>query len=297
MGGLFGTNYVQVINCFSTGSVSGEENVGGLVGSGSMGDTVRESFWDVQSSSQLSSAGGIGLITIQMKTKSTFTDVGWDFIGETINGTEDFWWIDEGLDYPRLWWEHFAGDKLIIVVDDFEDYNDFPGYEIWNTWIDPYNNLVNGGIVGHSIPPYTEQIIVHGGSQSMPFFYANIDDVFNSRAYRSFYPGQDWTINGADTLLLWLRGSFGSGIDAFYITVQDGTGKSQTVFNPDPNAVMEEIWTPWFIPLSDLTAAGVNLQNIISLEIGVGDKNKPSRNVSGIMYIDDICIIIKGISN
>jgi hypothetical protein len=26
-------------------------------------------------------------------------------VGETANGTEDIWWILEGKDYPRLWWE------------------------------------------------------------------------------------------------------------------------------------------------------------------------------------------------
>ena len=31
--------------------------------------------------------------------------VGWDFVDETANGTEDIWWIDEGNGYPRLWWE------------------------------------------------------------------------------------------------------------------------------------------------------------------------------------------------
>jgi hypothetical protein len=40
-----------------------------------------------------------------MQTASTFLDVGWDFIDETVNGTEDIWWILEGQDYPRLWWE------------------------------------------------------------------------------------------------------------------------------------------------------------------------------------------------
>jgi hypothetical protein len=28
-----------------------------------------------------------------------------DFVDETANGTEDIWWIDEGKDYPKLWWE------------------------------------------------------------------------------------------------------------------------------------------------------------------------------------------------
>jgi hypothetical protein len=26
-------------------------------------------------------------------------------IGETKNGTADTWWILEGKEYPRLWWE------------------------------------------------------------------------------------------------------------------------------------------------------------------------------------------------
>jgi len=30
---------------------------------------------------------------------------GWDFGGETANGMQDIWWILEGKDYPRLWWE------------------------------------------------------------------------------------------------------------------------------------------------------------------------------------------------
>ena len=40
-----------------------------------------------------------------MQTAKMFLDAGWDFVGETANGTEDIWWILEGKDYPRLWWE------------------------------------------------------------------------------------------------------------------------------------------------------------------------------------------------
>ena len=34
-----------------------------------------------------------------------FLEAGWDLVDETANGTEDIWWILEGQDYPRLWWE------------------------------------------------------------------------------------------------------------------------------------------------------------------------------------------------
>ena len=49
--------------------------------------------------------GGTGLTTAEMQTAATFLEAGWDFIGETENGTDEVWWIDEGQDYPRLWWE------------------------------------------------------------------------------------------------------------------------------------------------------------------------------------------------
>jgi hypothetical protein len=40
-----------------------------------------------------------------MKMQVTFTNAGWDFVGETANGNDDIWRILEGLDYPRLRWE------------------------------------------------------------------------------------------------------------------------------------------------------------------------------------------------
>jgi hypothetical protein len=52
----------------------------------------------------------VGKTTAEMKTASTFLDAGWDFFGETANGTQDIWWIDEGKDYPRLWWERSVGE-------------------------------------------------------------------------------------------------------------------------------------------------------------------------------------------
>jgi hypothetical protein len=66
---------------------------------------VTACFWDAQTSDQAKSAGDTGKITAEMHTASTFLNVGWDFVDETANGTEDIWWILEGRDYPRLWWE------------------------------------------------------------------------------------------------------------------------------------------------------------------------------------------------
>ena len=45
-----------------------------------------------------------------MYTAGTYLEAGWDFVNETENGSEDTWWIDEGEDYPRLWWELIEDD-------------------------------------------------------------------------------------------------------------------------------------------------------------------------------------------
>ncbi len=105
VGGLVGYNNYdgRITNCYATGSVSGTTDVGGLVGDNY--GTVSDSFWDIQTSGQSISDGGTGKTTAEMQMASTFTDVGWDFVEETENGTDDIWWILEGQDYPSLWWE------------------------------------------------------------------------------------------------------------------------------------------------------------------------------------------------
>lgn len=88
VGGLTGSNYLgAVTNCYSTGSSSG----GGLIGFG--GGTCTNSFWDTNTSGNISSAGGTGISTTDMQTQSTFTDVGWDFT--TV-------WVMIGTNYASL---------------------------------------------------------------------------------------------------------------------------------------------------------------------------------------------------
>jgi hypothetical protein len=105
VGGLMGANYGSVTTSYSAGTVSGETRVGGLMGGNYENPSVTSSFWDMESSGQSSSAEGTGKTTAEMQIPSTFFEAGWDFVDETANGTEDFWWILEGQDYPRLWWE------------------------------------------------------------------------------------------------------------------------------------------------------------------------------------------------
>lgn len=81
VGGLVGTSFSSTFsNSYSTGSVIGSTNVGGLIGYDfEPSSTINNSFWDTQTSGQVSSAGGTGKTTAEMKTESTFTSAGWDF--------------------------------------------------------------------------------------------------------------------------------------------------------------------------------------------------------------------------
>ena len=88
VGGLVGRNGGSISQCYSTGAVSGlsvySDFTGGLVGYGSS-SSVKNSFWDTQTSGRTTSADGTGKTTAEMKTQATFTGIGW-VAGITENG-------------------------------------------------------------------------------------------------------------------------------------------------------------------------------------------------------------------
>jgi rhodanese-related sulfurtransferase len=143
VGGLSGYNSYdgQIIRCFSTGLVTGAEDVGGLVSGNDA--NVTDSFWDIETSGQTESAGGTGKTTAEMQTIGMFLEAGWDFVGETENGTEDIWSICEAANYPRFVWQIPAGDFVCpdgITIDDF-----FYLLEFWlNDNCDSGNNFCQG---------------------------------------------------------------------------------------------------------------------------------------------------------
>ncbi|MHC4169981.1 MAG: PA14 domain-containing protein [Planctomycetota bacterium] len=127
-------------------------------------------------------------------------------------GTTYYWRVDEindvNPDSPwtgKVWSFTTAN---FLVVDDFEFYtdNDAAGEAIWQAWIDGFEVPSNGSQVGYLLPPYAEQAIVHGGSQSMPFAYDNTAGATNSEAVLTLTSPRDWTEQSVDTLSLWFRG-------------------------------------------------------------------------------------------
>jgi hypothetical protein len=96
VGGLVGVSYQTVIHCYSVGPVTGTADVGGLIGSRSPygPGVVEASFWDIETSGQTASDGGTGKTTAEMKTAATFLDAGWDFV--------NVWGMAEFQTYPYL---------------------------------------------------------------------------------------------------------------------------------------------------------------------------------------------------
>jgi hypothetical protein len=129
VGGLVGFCVDDITNCYSTGSVEGEGYVGGLAGYNDGGD-ITDSFWDIETSGQTTSSyGGTGLPTADMQMQISFTDAGWDFLGETVNGSEDIWRLCvDGASYPELNWQFLPGDFLCPDRVDFIDYSFFASH-------------------------------------------------------------------------------------------------------------------------------------------------------------------------
>ncbi|GAI13817.1 unnamed protein product, partial [marine sediment metagenome] len=101
--------------------------------------------------------------------------------GVEWGGGPYYWRIDENntdatVSRGRIW--NFTVADF-IGIEDFEDYNDFEPDTIFDTWMDGWNVDTNGSEVGYAEPNFlagghfVETTIVHGGEQSMPYFYDN----------------------------------------------------------------------------------------------------------------------------
>jgi hypothetical protein len=147
-GSLTGVNRGTLAACYCIGSVSGYDFVGRLAGHnygnvlncygiGRTAPTVRRrsqdylqdhlqdhlierndgsvstSYWRGKYAGELWDAGGAvaDVTTAEMQDIDTYLDAGWDFVGETDNGTEDLWMMCPAQDSPHLQWEDIVCDE------------------------------------------------------------------------------------------------------------------------------------------------------------------------------------------
>jgi len=191
-----------------------------------------------------------------------------------------FWRIDEANDAetPAIWqgdvWS--LSTQEYLVVDDFEDYNDYEPDEIWRTWVDGYveppDVRTNGSTIGHMVQfePSMETSIVYDGSQSAPLYYDNSVVAYSEvTAYISNQPfwasalpiGPDWTKHGIKALTLRFSGDPGNVAQQMYVKI-NGT---KVTYDGDAENLTRTAWQMWYI---DLALIGVNLSNVTDLSIG-----------------------------
>jgi len=141
--------------------------------------------------------------------------------------TTYYWRVDEinptNPDSPWVGnvWRFTTADFLII--DNMEGYDAFEN-QIWYSWldglgygspgIDPYSpgNGTGAAVGDETTPSFTEETIVHGGSQSMPLFYDNNKTGYSkySETELTLTDVRDWTEGDVANLTLWFMGRPGS---------------------------------------------------------------------------------------
>jgi len=227
-------------------------------------------------------------------------------------GKTYYWRIDEvnaaGADSP--WrgsvWSFTTANFL--VIDDFESYTNDLTNRLFQTWLDGYGytepqNVAGNGtgaVVGHDIwtvgSPYyggsiAETHIVHGGTQSMPMDYNNVNSPNYSETERTWTAPENWTVDGMNTLVLYVRGLAVNSPAPLYVAVQDKSNHIAVVTHPDAAVLTATQWVEWKIPLTVLSNGGVSVTAIKKMYIGVGDRNTPKAGGAGSLYIDDIRVI------
>ena len=205
--------------------------------------------------------------------------------GQLESGATYYWRVDEVNDlHPDSpWignvWSFTTANYL--VIEDFEDYtdDDVAGEAVWQTWVDGFGVADNGAQAGNLLPPYCEQMIVHGGLQSMPFLYNNALGVLNSEVSLTL-GGLDLTQKGGTNLKMWYRGDAANDAVPMYVALDDAR-----VNNPDPAATQVDEWVEMDVDLQSFV--GANPANANTIAIGAGD-GTPTSAGTGTLYLDDI---------
>ena len=227
-----------------------------------------------------------GVLVSQNQAETTYDPPGLLEFGQSY-----YWRVDEFNDlHPNSPWKGNVSSFTVInyfIVDDFESYNDLDPTDpnsnrIFNVWIDGFDDPANGSLIGYADPPFTERRIIHGGKQSMPYFY-DIDQKYAEATLTLTYP-RDWTERSVDTLAFWFKGDR-INVGAPMYVVLNG---SAVEYHENPEVTQIDVWTQWKIPLQVFADQGIDLSNVDTITIGVGDKNNLQAGGSGTIFIDNV---------
>ena len=167
-GGLVGYNSSSTItDCYSYGYVYSDGGYsGGLVGYNT-GGTVNGSYWDIDYSGHLTSAGGVGKTSEQMRKQATFGN--WDF--------DNIWDIQEDSTYPYFRAE--VSYDLVNISDAKKSIEDRPieieAAIVSAAWENSFYITTDNGTTGirvmkygHGMSDYNTRVTVKGVVKTNP---------------------------------------------------------------------------------------------------------------------------------
>ena len=222
-------------------------------------------------------------------------------IGAQEPGKIMYWRVDElnGETGEFVQGQVWSFATATSVIDDFEGYKEDPNdpgsISIFDVWLDGVDGALGNGtgaVASNAFEPYAEQDVVHSGAQAMPFYFDNSGQTalgvraLYSETSRTLTPAADWS---GQTLGLWYRGQSQNAAEMLSIVITDAGNNSVVIENTaEQNAVQSTKWTEWVISLGAIE--GIDLSQVTTLAIRIGDPAAQQAGSKGKIYIDDIAI-------
>jgi len=203
-------------------------------------------------------------------------------------------------------------------VDDMEVYTPWsvPGNNIFETWRDGVGDCTagNGNGTGSTVMEYPDPVL--GGVQSMRYDYDNDGIVYNpctmsnmprdylyskAEAQIAALPsgiGSNWNPCGTTLLVVNFYGQPGNAVeevDPLWVELKDNAGNSAKAvygdrLGEDPQHLTEASWHEWVIDMADFAEDGVDVTDLASIAIGVGEEGATAPGGAGTLYFDEITL-------
>ncbi len=140
-------------------------------------------------------------------------------------GKAYYWRVDEIIAGDPLSpmkgnvWGFTTADFL--VIDDFENYDNYEPKRVFETWLDGWDVAANGSTMGYPEPnfaageSFVETDIVRNGRQAAPLFFENTGQASYSEATMTLTTNRDWTAAGVKSLSIAYHGVGPAGSFAY----------------------------------------------------------------------------------
>ncbi|AQQ71363.1 hypothetical protein SMSP2_01736 [Limihaloglobus sulfuriphilus] len=206
----------------------------------------------------------------------------WDVdITLALNG-DYYWRVDEvddqgGIVTGEVW--GFDVESM-LPLEYFETYADTEALQaVWNG------------------SPELETTIVRSDAGAMKFVYDTTAAPYYDEVTCTSPAITDFTAENVQSLRLSIRGMETNSPEMLYVGIADGSGNSATVmFDGEPaDFIMYDwqvdsdgspSWVDYYFDLGEFAAAGVDLTDVVSYSVGVGDG--AAEGGTGTIYVDDI---------